>query len=39
LKQDREGLVGAAEIYKQVAKEGKLREMLQVETGDDLEGA
>lgn len=36
LKQDREGLVGAAEIYKQVAKEGKMREMLQVETGDDF---
>ncbi len=28
--------MGVAEIYKQVAKEGKMREMLQVETGDDF---
>jgi len=34
LKQDREGLLGAAEVYKQVAKEGKMREMLDVEAGD-----
>merc|ERR1719228_2635675 len=36
IKQDRDGLAGAAEIYKKVVTEGKMKEILKVELGEDF---